>query len=132
MIEHILLITKRIFIVSLQTHTDLHTKKGRGIPAFAVSVIHDERTRRFTAQLAGAGNIAIVYHTFFLLLPSALLAIHSPNSNPEEIAPVPQTDRHFPQRMHSGPLISFVTATFIGQICSHRPQFTHLLRSRLI
>ena len=36
-------------------------------------------------------------------------ALRGPWGNPEETAPVGQTDRHFPQRMHSGPLMSPVT-----------------------
>lgn len=49
----------------------------------------------------------------------------APQVNPEETAPVGQADLHFPQRMHSGPLISFVTSTCMGQAAPHFPQLTH-------
>ncbi len=52
--------------------------------------------------------------------------------NPEEMAPVGQTERHFPQRMHSGLLISLVTSTAMGQLLSHLPHPTHRLSSRRI
>ena len=38
------------------------------------------------------------------------------------MAPAGQTDLHFPQRMHSGLLMFFVTSTAMGQERSHRPQ----------
>ena len=39
---------------------------------------------------------------------------------PDVIAPTGQTSLHFPQRMHSGVLISLVTSTAIGQDRSHK------------
>jgi hypothetical protein len=75
-------------------------------------------------------------HIFFALLPYSGLrrGDFSPadTANPEEMAPVGQTERHFPQRMHSGLLISLVTSTAMGQLLSHLPHPTHRLSSRRI
>ena len=54
------------------------------------------------------------------------------DEKPDRMAPTGQTVRHFPQRMHSGPLMSFVTSTAMGQDRSHFLQSTHLPLSRCI
>lgn len=45
--------------------------------------------------------------------------------NPQETAPVGQTVRHFPQRMHSPPQIFSVTSTAMGHTRSQAPHPTH-------
>ena len=55
-----------------------------------------------------------------------------PRAKPEKTAPVGQAALHFPQRMHSGALMSLVTSTCMGQAASHFQQPTHLCSSRRI
>ena len=64
--------------------------------------------------------------------PCASLPSSARQANPQEMAPVGHTDLHFPQRIHSGLLIFFVTSTFIGHERSHFPHSTHLPPSRRI